>query len=136
VFAVALASARRYVPTYPTAAPWLVGIAHNKYRESLRRGRVQDAVRRRLQMRPLALHDEQLERVEELAALGSDAVREAVHALPAAEREAIRARIVQEREYPEIAAALHCSESVVRQRVSRGLRRVRTHLRQVQEADR
>jgi hypothetical protein len=30
-----------------------MGIAHNKLRESRRRGRVQDAVRRRLQMRPL-----------------------------------------------------------------------------------
>jgi RNA polymerase sigma factor (sigma-70 family) len=134
VFAVALASARRYAPTHPTAAPWLVGIAHNKLRESLRRGRVQDAVRHRLRMRPVAFLDHDLERVDELAALGAAAVRDALAALPAAEREAIQARIVEEREYPEIAAALACSESVVRQRVSRGLARARNLLNHTQEA--
>jgi RNA polymerase sigma factor (sigma-70 family) len=130
VFAAALASCRRYVATHPTADPWLVGIAHNKFRESLRRRRVQDAVRRRLRMRPVMLVDEDLERVEELAALGFAAVRHALQALPIAEREAIQARIVQERGYHEIAAELRCSESVVRQRVSRGLARARDHLAQ------
>jgi DNA-directed RNA polymerase specialized sigma24 family protein len=36
---------------------------------------------------------------------------------------------VQEHSYPALAAALECSESLVRQRVSRGLRRLRTELK-------
>ena len=48
--------------------------------------------------------------------------------LPAEQREAITARVVDERPYEEIAATLRCSEAVVRQRVHRGLRRLRQRL--------
>ena len=51
-----------------------------------------------------------------------------VEALPSDERAAVRARIVDERDYADIAAELECSESVVRKRVSRGLARVRQQL--------
>jgi RNA polymerase sigma factor (sigma-70 family) len=132
VFAVALAGCARYVAQHESAAPWLIGIAQNKLRESRRRGRVQDAVRRRLQIRPLAIDDEDLLRVEELAALGAASIAAAVDALPRAERDAVRARVVEERDYRELAAEMHCSESVVRQRVSRGLARVRAQLAQAQ----
>jgi len=128
VFAVALASCGRYVARHDSAAPWLIGIAQNKLRESRRRGRVSDVVRRRLQMQPLVLDDEGLGRVDELAWQGESAVMAALERLPAAERDAVRARVIDERDYREIAASLRCSESVVRQRVSRGLARVRARL--------
>jgi RNA polymerase sigma-70 factor (ECF subfamily) len=48
--------------------------------------------------------------------------------LPADERTAVRARIVEERNYREIALSLGCSELVVRKRVSRGLARLRAEL--------
>ncbi|WP_371683492.1 sigma factor-like helix-turn-helix DNA-binding protein [Solirubrobacter soli] len=38
------------------------------------------------------------------------------------------ARVVDDRDYDEIATELDCSAQVVRQRVSRGLRTLRTHL--------
>lgn len=41
--------------------------------------------------------------------------------LSAAEREAVTARIIDERDYPEIAVAQGASPAAVRQRVSRGL---------------
>jgi RNA polymerase sigma-70 factor (ECF subfamily) len=128
VFAAALAACGRYRPQHDTAAPWLIGIAQNKLRESLRRGRVQDAVRQRLRMRPLALDDDDLERVDAIASGARSAVLAAVEALPPAERDAVRARILEERDYRELAAQLRCSESVVRQRVSRGLARVRARV--------
>jgi len=128
VFAVALAACGRYRPEHDTAAPWLLGIAHNKLRESRRRGRVEDATRRRLRIGPLALTDADLERVDELAAQDIAGVAAAVEDLPSQEREAVTARVIDEREYREIAAQLRCSESVVRQRVSRGLARMRTGL--------
>jgi RNA polymerase sigma-70 factor (ECF subfamily) len=37
-------------------------------------------------------------------------------------------RVVAERPYAEIAAELRCSELVVRQRVSRGLKRLRSEM--------
>jgi RNA polymerase sigma-70 factor (ECF subfamily) len=51
-----------------------------------------------------------------------------VEQLPAVEREAVRARVVEERSYREIATELRCSEMVIRKRVSRGLARVRKQL--------
>jgi RNA polymerase sigma factor (sigma-70 family) len=126
VFASALAACGRYRAEHDSAAPWLIGIAHNKFRESQRRGRVQDGVRRRLQLHPLELDDDDLGRVEEMASAAQSAVLAAVAELPAAERDAIRARIIDERGYQELAAELGCSESVLRQRVSRGLSRLRS----------
>ena len=128
VFAAALEACGRYRREYETAAPWLIGIAQNKLRESQRRGRVQDAVRRRLRMRRLELEDEDLDRVEALVSAGQSAVLAAVEALPAAERDAVRARVVEDRGYQELAAEMQCSEAVVRQRVSRGLARARGHI--------
>lgn len=128
VFAAALMACGRYRAEHRTAAPWLIGIATNKLRESEHRGRVQNSVRRRLRMRPIELVDDDLERVEAIASRGSSAVLAALEALPVDEREAVRARIVDERAYREVALELGCSESVVRQRVSRGLARLRARI--------
>jgi len=130
VFAAALAAAGRYEPMHSSATAWLQAIARNKLLDSRRRGRVENATRRKLGMATIMFDDEDLRRVEELAAIGETvgAVSEAVERLPDDERTAVRARIVEERAYAEIAAELACSESVVRQRVSRGLARVRAHL--------
>lgn len=137
VFAAALASCARYRPHHDSAAPWLLGIAQNKLRESWRRGRVENATRRRLQMAALPLGDGDLERVEELGALGNVDLASVIDQLPAHELEAVRARVIDERDYHDIAAELECSESVVRQRVSRGLARARTRLTaQANEGDR
>jgi DNA-directed RNA polymerase specialized sigma24 family protein len=48
--------------------------------------------------------------------------------LPPPQREAISAHVIDEKTYPAIAESLSCSEMVVRQRVSRGLRTLRTRL--------
>ncbi|HEY2655113.1 MAG TPA: hypothetical protein VGI55_04940, partial [Solirubrobacteraceae bacterium] len=58
----------RYQAQLDSAAPWLLGITQNKLRESRRRGRVENATRRRLQMAPLPLGDRELREIEELAA--------------------------------------------------------------------
>jgi RNA polymerase sigma factor (sigma-70 family) len=128
VFAAALASCSRYEPRHESAAPWLMGIAQNKLRESQRRGRVEDAIRRRLQIASLPLEDDDLRRVEELAALGQIDLVAMVEQLPADQRESVRARVIDERDYSSIARELRCSPSVVRKRVSRGLARVRARL--------
>jgi RNA polymerase sigma-70 factor (ECF subfamily) len=75
-------------------------------------------------MPPLVLTDELVERIEAL----SGAALELVGELPADQQAAVRARVVDERDYADIAKDLRCSEQVVRQRVSRGLARLREQL--------
>lgn len=128
VFAAALEGAGRYVAVHASAEPWLAGIARNKLLDSFRRGRVQDATRRRLGLQPLPLYDEDLERVDDLVAAGADSALRLMDTLPPLERSAVQARVLDGREYAEIASAMACSQSVVRQRVSRGLRRLRHRL--------
>lgn len=127
-FAAALAAAPRFDATRAPdgdATGWLLTIAHNTLISSVRRGRVADEARRRLQItEPLVLHDDALDRVDDLASLPENLDRQ-LAALPAEQRTAILARVVDERPYDEIAAELACSELVVRQRVSRGLARLR-----------
>ncbi|RKQ86185.1 RNA polymerase sigma-70 factor (ECF subfamily) [Solirubrobacter pauli] len=108
-------------PRGTTAAPWLLTIARHKLVDAHRRGRVEDGARRRLA----------LERVEpdyeEVEAVGLD-VEAALATLPPADRAALRARVVDERPYEDIASELQSTEPAVRQRVSRALRRLRTDL--------
>lgn len=125
VFAAALGAAHRYRPETPSAAGWLFAIAHNKLINSLRRGRVEANARRRLGIRePIELAAEELERVES-AASANGWVIELLERLPPLQRDAVRARILDERSYPDIAGELQTSELVVRQRVSRGLSKLR-----------
>jgi RNA polymerase sigma factor (sigma-70 family) len=123
VFAAALLAAERYRPGERPALAWLYGIAAHKLADSRRHGRVEDAARRRLALDPLVFDDADLARVEELASEG--AAEAALSALPRDLRDAVVARVVEERPYAEIAASMQCSELVVRQRVSRGLRALR-----------
>jgi RNA polymerase sigma factor (sigma-70 family) len=123
-FAAALGSAPRFRPRREPAVAWLFGIARNTLAMSRRRGRVEARARHRLGMPSLELTDELLERIE---ALGGDAV-DLVAELPSEQGEAVRARVVDEREYREIARDLRCSEAVVRKRVSRGLAAMRERL--------
>jgi RNA polymerase sigma-70 factor (ECF subfamily) len=74
-------------------------------------------------MRPLILSDESLARIEAL--VGETPALELVEELPVSERQAVTARVINEREYGEIARDLSLSEQVVRKRVSRGLARLR-----------
>jgi RNA polymerase sigma-70 factor (ECF subfamily) len=130
VFAAALSSIRRFRPGSRPAVAWLYAIANHKLKSSRRRGRVEDRARRKLGMQPLLLTDEALERVEALADAqrSAEVLAELLADLPADQREAIRLRIVEEREYDEIAVELRCSEAVVRQRVSRALGALRIEL--------
>lgn len=132
VFAAALESSKRFRPGKGPAAAWLYGIAKNKLAASQARGRVEERARKRLGTEPLLLTDEAIERVEQLA----DQAREAeilsalLDGLPADQREAIRRHVLEDRPYDELSKELRCSEAVVRQRVSRGLRSLRLQLKE------
>jgi len=129
VFAAVFLFARRFrARGAGSARPWVLGIARNKLLESRRRGRVEDRARRRLALEPEVLDDDDLARVDELAGGADQPVLGLVEQLPERQREAVRSRVVEEREYPEIARSMRCSELVARQNVSRGLARLRDQM--------
>jgi RNA polymerase sigma factor (sigma-70 family) len=119
---VAVLDLERELPREPVA--WLMTIARNKLIDSVRRGQVERVARRRLALEPLAIDDEDLRRIEEL--IGATDVDAALaELLPAGQLEALRARVLEERDYAQIARELRCSQAVVRKRVSRALQTLR-----------
>jgi RNA polymerase sigma-70 factor (ECF subfamily) len=124
-FAAALRAVPRYEPRPEPARAWLFAIARHVLSESVRGGQVQDQARRALAMQPLTLDERDVRTLELLA---DTPALEAARALPADQRAAVFARHVDEESYAEIAERLDCSESVIRQRVSRGLRTLKARL--------
>jgi RNA polymerase sigma factor (sigma-70 family) len=120
---VAVHDRDRELPVVPVA--WLVTIARNTLIDSVRRGRVADDVRRRLQVEPLVLEDGDLVEVEEAAA-DADLMAHLKEALPADQLVAFTARVFDERGYEDIARELETSASVVRKRVSRAAAQLRS----------
>jgi RNA polymerase sigma-70 factor (ECF subfamily) len=105
---------------------WLFGIARHVLAQSARRGRVDSEARRRLGLQVLVLEREQLDAIAELIERDGDRiVDEWLALLPDEQAQALRARVLDGRSYEEIAEQLCCSQAVVRQRVSRGLGRLR-----------
>ena len=127
-FAAALLALHEHTSPADVEVPvaWLFGIARNKLFESYRRGRVEAAARQRLGLEPLVLDDRDLALVDELSE--TDVVRALADVLPPDQLEAIRLRIIDERDYDAIARELGCSEAVVRKRVSRGLATLRARV--------
>ena len=124
-FAAAVVARRRFHAASTPAAAWLYGIAGHKLADFQRRGRVEDRARQRLGMRPLTVtyDDEELVR-----AAADDAAATLLDTLPSDQREAVHAHIVDEESYRAMARRLGAPESVLRKRVSRGLRELRGRL--------
>jgi RNA polymerase sigma-70 factor (ECF subfamily) len=120
-FAAALRGAKRFRGDGVPASAWLIGIARNVLSGSLRKARVEDRARRRLGMEPLVLDDELLNRIENMGT----SVDAMLARLTPEQADAIRARVLDEDDYAVIATRMRCSESVIRQRVSRGLATLR-----------
>lgn len=126
VFAAALTAPQRSHPRRAPARAWLFGIANHKLADAYRRGQLDDRARRRLGMQRLEFTDAELERAEELVDLERRglSLRALVDDLPPEQRDAVLARVVDERGYEQIAAQTGCSQATIRQRVSRGLGRL------------
>lgn len=125
VFARVIESRGRFDPALGEPRSWLFAIARNVLTRSYDQGRVEDATRQALEFEPLVLADEALDAIEGAA---DELVGEALAVLPPEQAEAIRGRVLDERSYDDLADQLGCSPSVVRQRVSRGLRSLRTRM--------
>jgi RNA polymerase sigma-70 factor (ECF subfamily) len=130
-FAAALLARRRYQPERAGAREWLLGIAAHKLSDRVRR-----RARERLALQRLGIdriefsaHDEAV-----YAALGGGAdggaALDALSTLPAGQREAVTARIVEEQDYATIGRRFGLSEAAARRRVSRGLAALRVRLKE------
>lgn len=112
-----------------SVAGWLLGIARHALLESWRRGRAERRARDRLGIE-VSFSDPSYERVDAL--IDADAARPrlelALTRLPAEQREAIAAYVLDDQSYAEVAARFGIPEATVRKRVSRGLARLRTTL--------
>ncbi len=126
-FARVLESLDGYDSARGRADQWLFGIARNVLGSSYREGQVESAARSRLGLPILILDDHASETIARMSE-GEEHASLALAGLPEEQRRAINARVVQDRDYADIAGELHCSEAVVRQRVSRGLRTLRARL--------
>jgi RNA polymerase sigma factor (sigma-70 family) len=126
-FARALEDVEAFDPGRGHGDQWLFGIARHVWGDSLRRGRVESAARVRLGLPDTVLSDHAAEVISRLSASTSPASA-ALAELPESQHTAVLARVIGERGYPEIATDLECSEALVRQNVSRGLRTMRRRL--------
>jgi RNA polymerase sigma factor (sigma-70 family) len=108
------------------ATAWLYTIARRQLSRFVRRQRVESQWRRRFGMEQLLVAPDALERAEELIDLGKvrDHVAEALDGLKGDIREAVVLRVVDGMSYSEAACLAGCSEALMRQRVSRGLKRL------------
>ena len=124
-FASALVARRRFRPGGAPAAAWLFAIAARRLADDQRRGYVEQRMRRRLQMqrRPVTEADAEMIRM-----LGDDAARSMLAVLPPEQRGLVRAHVIDERPYAELAAEHHTTEAALRQRMSRGLSALRKGL--------
>ncbi len=125
-FAAALLARRRYRPGRGRADSWLFSIAYRKLSDTRRRGRAEDRALRRLGAEAPTLADDDIAWIEHLSS--EDRAVPLVAGLPVEQRDAIRAHVVDERDYDDIAASTHTSQAAVRKRVSRGLAVVRKHM--------
>jgi RNA polymerase sigma-70 factor (ECF subfamily) len=107
-----------------SAAPWLFGIARNVLLMSIRRGQLE---RRAFERLGIA---ERLDAPYEAASVApeerwADGADELLDALPPAQRDAVRLRVVQELSYEQVGVALGTRASAARVRVHRGLAALR-----------
>ena len=113
--------------TRDEATGWVYGIARHQLASFYRRGSVEREALKRVSVERRDLTGEELERIEELAGIAAlrARVRDRLLDLDAPDQEILRLRIVEERDYDEIAARLEIKEDAVRARVSRALKRLR-----------
>ena len=112
------------------AAGWLYGIGRHQLGRFFRRGAVDSRARRRLGMPEREVSAEDYERIEELIDFEQvgRAIGRAFSLLSEEQREALTLRVIEGRTYREVAETLRCTEDTARARVSRGLRRLASHL--------
>jgi len=124
-FAAAFASRRTLRgATDEEVGGWLFAIGRRQLARYFEAGAVSRELVRRLGVQTPVAASAELERIEELAGLGTlrAALRDQLVALDAGQRQALWLRVVNEQPYAPVAEQLGISEQAARARVSRALR--------------
>jgi RNA polymerase sigma-70 factor (ECF subfamily) len=124
VFAAALQGAGRYRPERAPARAWLFGIVNHLLAGEYDRRRRERSALERVGIARLEFEDEALAEAEAAIDASRSGFLQGLERLSPADREAVEARVVDERSYADIAAASGTSEANARQRVSRALARL------------
>lgn len=122
-FALALGDWRLLRGLAPEQArAWLFTVARRLYGRYLRQARVERRAVRRWGIQVPVVHEDDLALIEERAGLAGIrvALRAELARLSEDQRQALQLRVVDERSYPDVAAARGVSEQAARARVSRG----------------
>ena len=129
-FAIAYQKRHRYRDRGRPVGAWPYGIAARELAAYRRRQRGELRACRRLAVAVPPLDDTSIERIEELvdAAQWRTVLGQALAQLTPTERDAVRLRVIQQLDYPTVAARLRRSEQAARARVHRGLTRLATTL--------
>jgi RNA polymerase sigma-70 factor (ECF subfamily) len=130
-FAQALLSNRRYEPARGIPLQWLFGIVAHTLSASARRGSAESRARQKLGMNPVAVEADDVRALEALAAadLGHEAMA-LLAQLPEGQRELVRARVIDEIDYDELAQEFELTPAAARKRVSRGLEALRHRMKE------
>jgi RNA polymerase sigma-70 factor (ECF subfamily) len=123
-FAQAFSGRRRFRgTTEEEAAAWLFTIANRQLTRYWRRGRAEQRAVRRLGLQVPVLDHDDAARIIDLAGLADvrAALAEELARLPEPTQQALQLRVVEERDYREVAQLLGTTEMTARARVSRGL---------------
>jgi RNA polymerase sigma factor (sigma-70 family) len=126
-FATALLHAGRFRGELgDSALGWLLGIARHAWLHGLERRQTERSACQRLGMQ-LSISEASLERVEAFidAEQPDNPLLALLAGLPPEQRDAVRAHVLEERPYGELAEELQVSPATLRQRVSRGLAHLR-----------
>ena len=126
-FSDALRNSHRFRDDGQPAVGWLLGISRHRHLRYIERRSAESRAIQRLGTEREAVSDASLERIEaviDLDAAGNPFVA-ALADLPETQRDAIRAHVLDEIPYEALADQLGVSAATVRQRVRRGLRRIR-----------
>jgi RNA polymerase sigma-70 factor (ECF subfamily) len=110
-----------------SAFPWLLGIANNVLRDSLRKRQIETSARARLGLPIRVSADPGYEAVDERLSFPSAVLCAFAH-LPEPERELLVLRLVEDRSYREIASRMNCTPVAARRRFSRSFRRLQLAL--------
>lgn len=133
-FLAALVHRGDFDPHRGSARGWLFGIQRNKMADHHRRRAQNERLRDRLGFALPELTQAEyddcgaLDQIED-EMVNTDGAEAALASLPAAQRSAIRGRVVAEISYPKLAESLGVSEPTVRQHVSRGLSALRRQVK-------